>query len=874
MEDIQSAGEFVSARRQVLGYSQEKLAEVAGCAPETLRKIEASGRRSVGGATQERSAELPSSSPETFRKIKDRVRRPGPALAKQLAIALELSPELYAPFIAWVRGATLPEWQLERLLATLPTSDIHLDTPTAPAPPGANASTAEASAIPLSRQAQRARQQMLAKVRQIWVTELLDQELTERTRIALRLVERSDLVHAPLRGQFQELERTARELDPTAPIVELFDAKNGELLVLGDPGAGKTMLLLELARALLARAAGNPQLPIPVVFNLSSWAPSRGALIDWVVDELNSAYDVPQRIAEEWLEADQVLPLLDGLDEVRAEYRAACAEAINAFRGEHGLVHLAVCSRLADYLTLGGVRLKLGGAVQIQPLDAQQIDAYLKRTGRADLRAALQQDPGLRELAHAPLMLMLLSKVFDNDGRGLGVGATSVVARRQQIFERYVEYMFVRRSAPKRYPLARMTLYLSWLARSLPRHSGTLFFIEQLHAGWIATPDRRKHYVVVEKLVFGFIVGMLSGVLWSLGGGLKGHSIALPATDYLLGLSPRYTANQVHFWLAQAFGISLLLGISTALAVWLAAGLAERPSISRYFPVPLQDRQRRVAAAIGCAAGLIDGLLVGIWNGVAPNGAAHPWLVGLGIGLLTALGAGLGAGFVYGRASHTERIVVVETFQWSWPDVRRWGAIGLAVGALLGLLYGLVVGAVDGQLSQLGYGLVVGLCNGFAGGLIAGMLVGIGRGEMPQRAAPNQGIRRSAKTALWVGGLTWLAMGLTAAASDTIALRMFVWAESDRSVTRWWFAIVWGLIHWPIWALSFGVGAGLLYGGLACLQHAIVRWMLWRDGAIPWRYARLLDAAAERILLRKIGGGYQFIHELLRDYFADLEHPR
>jgi hypothetical protein len=31
-----------------------------------------------------------------------------------------------------------------------------------------------------------------------------------------------------------------------------------------------------------------------------------------------------------------------------------------------------------------------------------------------------------------------------------------------------------------------------------------------------------------------------------------------------------------------------------------------------------------------------------------------------------------------------------------------------------------------------------------------------------------------------------------------------------------------------------------------------------------------LDYAHERILLRKIGGGYTFIHILLRDYFANL----
>jgi hypothetical protein len=34
---------------------------------------------------------------------------------------------------------------------------------------------------------------------------------------------------------------------------------------------------------------------------------------------------------------------------------------------------------------------------------------------------------------------------------------------------------------------------------------------------------------------------------------------------------------------------------------------------------------------------------------------------------------------------------------------------------------------------------------------------------------------------------------------------------------------------------------------------------------------RFLDYAAERILLRKVGGGYIFVHRLLLEYFALLD---
>ena len=38
----------------------------------------------------------------------------------------------------------------------------------------------------------------------------------------------------------------------------------------------------------------------------------------------------------------------------------------------------------------------------------------------------------------------------------------------------------------------------------------------------------------------------------------------------------------------------------------------------------------------------------------------------------------------------------------------------------------------------------------------------------------------------------------------------------------------------------------------------------------PWSLVRFLDYAAERIFLRKIGGGFMFIHPMLMDYFASL----
>jgi hypothetical protein len=63
-------------------------------------------------------------------------------------------------------------------------------------------------------------------------------------------------------------------------------------------------------------------------------------------------------------------------------------------------------------------------------------------------------------------------------------------------------------------------------------------------------------------------------------------------------------------------------------------------------------------------------------------------------------------------------------------------------------------------------------------------------------------------------------------------------------------------------------------GAQASLQHLILRILLVRNRAAPWKYIRFLDEATDRLFLRKVGGGYVFVHRLLLDYFADLQEDR
>jgi predicted lipid-binding transport protein (Tim44 family) len=97
------------------------------------------------------------------------------------------------------------------------------------------------------------------------------------------------------------------------------------------------------------------------------------------------------------------------------------------------------------------------------------------------------------------------------------------------------------------------------------------------------------------------------------------------------------------------------------------------------------------------------------------------------------------------------------------------------------------------------------------------------------------------------------------------------WAAQPRIRDR---IVVDGLVLGLAVGLVLGLGFWLFgvldFGGAACVQHVVLRVMLVRGGLMPRRYVRFLEYAAERVLLRRVGGAYEFIHPLLLDHFADL----
>jgi len=241
--------------------------------------------------------------------------------------------------------------------------------------------------------------------------------------------------------------------------------------------------------------------------------------------------------------------------------------------------------------------------------------------------------------------------------------------------------------------------------------------------------------------------------------------------------------------------------------------------------------------------GLVIGAIVGliIW-------LIYSFKIGLIVGVIV--------GLIHGVAHATDNIEPAEKFQLSWSKEAKEKAVkNLSIGLLFGLSLGVIIGLLFGLISGPRFGLSFGFAFGLVGMTVHGIVGGLIRGftgAINIKSYPNQGIWESAKNIVVVSIVT-LPVGLL-----VYILPFFV-----RGVQI-------PLIKVPLGAFAFAFIFGFSSGGVPCIEHLILRVLLYLNKYIPWNYAGFLDYCTDRLLLQRVGGRYRFIHRLLQEHFAAM----
>ncbi len=601
-------------------------------------------------------------------------------------------------------------------------------------------------------------------------------------------------------------------------VVELFrKLRARQLVVLGDPGAGKTVLALLFTLGLLEGLL--PGEPVPVLLSASSWDPHTEHLHTWLARRIVEEYPALANhdvygpdAAERMITQGRLMVVLDGVDEMPAALLPEAIAALDAaVAGQYPLVVTCRGDEYEAAVVGSGAILTRAAVLEIEPVDLEDAATFLMATGPSARDRWCPVLDHLRSNRDAPLARVLTSPLMVSLARTVYAASASDPPRQlldfpdQAAVEHHLLEAFIpaayhdppaapgtpSSSAPGRHPPEQARQWLTFLAR----HRGTLAIRD---LAWWKLVD------AIPRTTRRVVVGFPAGLVFGFAGVLAAPSAPSPA-----------------YRLASGLVMGLVFGLSTGLSAGMSKPLAAPFRVDTRFQGTLTSFLRRYAF----------GFTIGVGIGF-----------GVGLPFDGALAAGVAFGFVLAVPVWLD--MPAEVAQVSSPRavLKQDRTAALLFGLIVALPIGLMGGLVIGFPSGLAFGVLGGARAALAGGLVGAVAGGLLGGRVNGRA----GRCVFALTGALVGSLVF---------------------SSTHTGSH------------AILGSAFGVTFGLAVGSVGLVSRAwgaytVSRIWLALRGDLPWRLMRFLEDAHRRGVLRQSGAMYQFRHARMQDHLARPANER
>ena len=333
-----------------------------------------------------------------------------------------------------------------------------------------------------------------------------------------------------------------------------------------------------------------------------------------------------------------------------------------------------------------------------------------------------------------------------------------------------------------------------------------------------------------------------------------------------------------------AFGIvgGVLVGLGLA---FTHARSLSKPNANQ---APETNRTRRKLPIRGVFAGLVFGALGGFFPGR---------IVTLNQDVTFGIMAGVFFAIIFGELGGTLFQIIfnlnaIDSLRTDVEAIDRlsWSFRNALKAALRGTLGGFVAGTAIGGITWLGIEdvpvlqlpvplaivavlmalAISGVFFGMIGGLISAVFGGLRGGSIEESTPANQFVRRSIRNALFasviIASILGVGIGLI-----TGFFRALIFVFSGAAVAQALFVGgTVGVLSGLVFSFGIAFSTTLHYGGFAIFKHVVLRLLLYQSGSIPLYFARFIDFTVERILLRRAGNGYIFVHRLLLSHIAAL----
>jgi GTPase SAR1 family protein len=226
---------------------------------------------------------------------------------------------------------------------------------------------------------------------------------------------------------FEEMEVQRQQYEElrSVPILEIVDnSAYNRLVILGDPGLGKSTLLKYLA----LRWSHQPTRPLALLLELRRTVQESGQIdfLDYVERGAGQALPLPRQELYQYLQENESLVLFDGLDEVVEGRRGTVVLRILSFSREYPKARIIVTSRIHGYHP-GSTHPEQFRDAQfkqftLQDFMREEVDCFITMWNKeafqqhpdraryeSRLRRALAESPAIRELSTNPLLLTMMA---------------------------------------------------------------------------------------------------------------------------------------------------------------------------------------------------------------------------------------------------------------------------------------------------------------------------------------------------------------------------------------------------------------------------------------------------------------------------------
>lgn len=649
-------------------------------------------------------------------------------------------------------------------------------------------------------------------------------------------------------------------------LVDVFcQVPTRRLVVLGEPGAGKTILLVRLLLELLTPGRRQDGGPVPILLPVASWNPVAEDLHGWIVrwlatDPAGLARLTPDALAtaRELLNAGLILPILDGFDEIPDRIRRLTIVRINeAIKPCPGLILSARTEAYRDAVQdEDGSRTMLAGAtgIELRPLAYHVVAEYLKdaadnkevaRRWRAVIKTFTADDPSpVARALTTPLMVTLARAIYnprDNE---------SAEAVQHHPAELLNHESFSTREEVERYLLDKF-IWAAYRPHHDPSHQSRRYLWDYEQAKrWLVflarnqeareggSPDIawwRLHRAAPRYLV-ATAVAVTLGFIGAVGYPFVGFGAGVTA-GLITGFVVRRLRSSPDGRVTRGMAGGLVGGLAAGLIALSVIPLVPRSyGIGSYLSAGLG---MGIAVAVlgdliaGLAAGFTGGIVVTFYEHAAIFDPVRTWV---GAGSHVMNGTGIAIAVILAVELSDRREVPAYGLRLSFP----WMAAGLGVGLVIGLITALQIGWTAGFPIAL-LAPVAGCLTGAVASTVE---------SKPTGGTPPIVILRRDRGA-FLG--SWLVLGIALALITGVASALSPGPTGHPN----------GVGYGVTVALSNLIIPGL---GLAFIQarwgtFSITRCWLALKGELPWRLMTFLDDAhVNRGVFRQVGAVYQFRH--------------